>query len=163
MVVTSRSIPPHVSFPHNKNVELKSTWRLPVSDSPAVTHLAWSQWVECPPSQRSKNWFVSILAASRNDGSVHLSQVTLDPSEQDGIAIFKVQTNASYNALPKNRLAITRLAWTRRQNALLLAVCVNGFLVIAVHRLDNLDAQSTSMVMCRHGNYSPVIGKSEDH
>jgi len=149
---------PHFSFTRNKDVEFRSTWQLPESDSPAVTHLAWSPWVDNSPSQPSKNISISILAASRNDGSVHLCNVILSNSKDDGIDVHGVQTDTSRELLPKNRLAVNKFAWTRRQDDLILAVCLNGFLVLSIHQIKSIHTLSSAMAMCRHGNYSPVVG-----
>jgi len=149
----------HHSFARGGNIELRSTWQLPESDSPALTHVTWSPWVDSSPSQRSNHVSFSILAASRNDGSVHLSKVILKNPKSDGIDVRGVQTETSRELLPKNRLAVTKFAWTRRgEDDLILAVCLNGFLVLSIHPIKTAHTLSSAMAMCRHENYSPVVG-----
>lgn len=123
-----------------------------------MTHLAWSPWVDSSPSQHSNRVSISILAASRNDGSVHLTKVILKNPESDGIGVRGVQTDTWRELLPKNRLAVTKFAWTRRQDDLILAVCLNGFLVLSIHPIKTAHTLSSAMAMCRHENYSPVVG-----
>ena len=147
----------HNSFTRNKDIELRSIWQLPDSEAPAVTHLVWSPWTEISTSQKSNRVSVSVLAASRNDGSVHLSKVILRHSNHNGDEIQEVQTDTSRELLPKNRLAVTKLAWTRRQDDLILAVCINRFLVVSIHPIGSIQTLASAMAMCRHGNYSPVV------
>lgn len=146
------------SFTRGGDTELRSTWQLPESGSPAVTHLAWSPWVDSSTSQHSNRISIAILAASRNDGSVHLSKVILRNPESDGIDVRGVQTDTSRELLPKNRLAVTKFAWTRRQDDLILSVCLNGFLVLSIHPIKTAHTLSSAMAMCRHENYSHVVG-----
>jgi hypothetical protein len=148
----------HFSFTRGGVIELRSTWQLPESDSPAVTHLAWSPWVDSSPSQDSHRVSIFILAASRNDGSVHLSKVILRNPEPDGIDVRGVQTDTSRELLPRNRLSVTKFAWTRRHDDLILAVCLNGFLVLSIHPIKTAHTLSSAMAMCRHANYTPVVG-----
>ena len=82
----------------------------------------------------------------------------LTRSNHGGVGLHEVQTDTSRELLPKNRLAVTRLTWTRRQDDVILAVCMNGFLVISIHQIQSIQTLQSAMAMCRHDNYSPVVG-----
>lgn len=149
------------SFTRYDGLHFKTTWKLPFSDRDSiVTHLAWSPWIDLPnPSPFNK---LSILAASRNDGTVHLAKILIKTSESDDtldICEILSNDNMTCELLPQERIPVSKLAWKQRNNDILLAIARNGKLTMSIHSLKGIqNSVSSEIVSCRHENYSPVVG-----
>lgn len=96
----------------------------------------------------------SILAASALDGSVHLGVIDFD-SEEVGSQITVRTTRALYT---KQRIPVSMLKWRKLNRDMMLAVARNGILSLSIHSNDRLTDLSSEIVVCRHQNYSPVVG-----
>ena len=138
-------------------LQCKCSWQLP-TDGSAVNHLAWSPWVDTANSSPFNK--VSILAASRNDGSVHLAKVLIKTVADETLDICEIQSDMTRELFPKQRIPVSKLSWKLRKEDLLLAVAHNGSLSMSIHPIKQITTLSSKVVVCRHDNFSPVVGMS---
>jgi hypothetical protein len=148
----------NTSFTRGKELEFKCSWKFSPSHVSVVNHLEWSPWVEMSPSSTPRYDTISLLALSTDEGSVRLVKVAIDSSHHETVEISTIQERDSSEVLPKQRLAVTKLAWKRRDNNLILAIARNGILTLDIHSLKNTHILISEMISCRHGNFSPVAG-----
>ena len=143
------------SFTRDKNLQFKCSWELPTHGS-AVNHLAWSPWVDMTNSSPFNK--VSILSASRNDGSVHVAKVLINTAADGTVNICEIQSDMTRELFPKRRIPVSKLRWKLRKDDLVLAIARNGSLSMSIHPIKQITTLSSTVVVCRHENYSPVAG-----
>lgn len=102
----------------------------------------------------------SVLAASRNDGSVHLAKILMSTSEADRVDICEIQSDITRELFPKQRIPVSKLAWKQRADNFVLFITRNGSLTVSIHSLKRMKDLSSEILSCRHDNYSPVVGIS---
>jgi hypothetical protein len=100
---------------------------------------------------------LSILAASRNNGSVYLTKISLDTTQESGD--YQLKLNATHEASPRQRVSVSKLAWRMRNDDLVLAIARSGSLTVSIHSTKNIDNLTSKIVRHRHNNFSPVVGK----
>ena len=146
------------SFTRSQALRFKSNWILPTVAESAVTQLAWSPWISIHKTSLSPFDKVSILAVSRNDGSVHLVKIVINTESRD-VEILEMNANMVHKLVPKQRIPVSKLAWMRREDDLILFTTRNGSLTVSTIPIDNiLKFSSLQTVICRHENFSPVVG-----
>jgi hypothetical protein len=143
------------SFIRGQGLQVKCIWKLAISERLAITHLAWSPWIDMPESSLLDK--CSILAASMNDGTVHLAKI-MSTSEADRVDICEIQSDMTRELLPKQRIPVSKLAWKQRTDDLVLFITRNGGLTVSIHSLERTEELSSEILSCRHDNYSPVVG-----
>jgi len=138
-----------------QGLEFELDWKLPDSGAGIITHVAWSPWFDLPKPNSSKSASrASILAASRMDGSVHLCLILCSST----VGVPQIQFGAMRELLPPQRINITKLAWTRRTDGLILAIARNGMLTLSIHSFLGPEPLASQSITCRHNNFSPVAG-----
>jgi len=96
----------------------------------------------------------SILAASALDGSVHLGVINFD-SEEIG---SQITVRTLREVFTKQRIPVSMLSWHKTNRDMILSVARNGILSLSIHSYDRLADLSSEIVVCRHQNYSLVVG-----
>ena len=145
----------NLSFTLGTKLQFKCNWELPTEGS-AVNHLAWSPWVDTTNSSSFNK--MSILAASRNDGTIYLAKVLINTAAGEIIDVHEIQPDMTRELFPKQRIPVSKLAWKLWKDDLLLAIARNGSLSMSIHPIKLITTLSSKVVVCRHGNYSPVAG-----
>ena len=146
----------HLRFTRSQGLRFKSRWRPSKTDSSAVAHLSWSPWVDVPnlhPYNKMSN-----LAASLNDGSVHLTKILISTTEEGSLSVCDTQSDMTCELFPKQRIPVSKLAWKRRNDDFVLAIARNGSLIFSFHPISQIKAISSKAISSRHENFSPVIG-----
>jgi hypothetical protein len=133
-------------YTQSQALEFQLDCALPDSDAGIITHVAWSPWFSLPASH------ASILAASRMDGSIHLCLIHRTPSAQ------KLSCNSTRELLSPQRIRVTKLSWTRRDNELILGMARNGIFSVSVHSARASKPLASKLAHVRHDNFSPAAG-----
>ena len=149
-----------LSFSRNEKIRLRCHWQFEGSEVSAVTRLAWSPWVAQSMSANSMFSKWSILAASMDDGSVHLTKVFVKSSKEDIFESCEIDARSIYKLRARDRLSIARLAWKRRGDEFVLAMSSNRGLIASIHSVVEADLLGSRHLtdLCPHKNYSPVAG-----
>jgi hypothetical protein len=144
-------------YTQSQGLEFQLDCALPDSDSGIITHLAWSPWFTLPATKSSQSASrASILAASRMDGSIHLCLI------QRTSGVQTISCNSTRELLAPQRIRVTRLAWTRRDNGLILGIARNGIFSISIHSARAAKPLASKLANCRHDNFSPAAGSLLD-
>src|SRR5271169_2053442 len=98
----------YLSFTRGQGLQSKCVWKLPTVDDSAITHLAWSPWIDM---SSNSNKF-SLLAACRFDGSVHLAKIVINGSEGN-LETCEIQSDMARELLPRQRIPASKLSWKR--------------------------------------------------
>ena len=139
----------------SRDLEFQIDCVLPDSEAGMVTHVAWSPWFDLRLTKSSNTAsLASVLAASRLDGSIHLCLVNRTSGVQH------LTCNSTRELLSPQRIAVTRLAWTRRNGELTLGISRNGIFSVSAHSTRAADPLMSKFVNCRHDNFSPAAGST---
>jgi hypothetical protein len=131
-------------YTQSQGLEFQLDCTVPSSNAGIITHVAWSPWFSLP----------AILAASRIDGSIHLCLVHRTSGAQN------VNCHSMRELLSPQRIRVTRLSWTRRDNELILGIARNGIFSVSVHSARAAKPLVSKLANCRYDNSSPAAGSS---